>query len=339
MRALQLRGLGQLVEDDIPLPVIHPGERLVKVSHCALCRTDAKIWRSGHRDALLPRVLGHEVCVSCMATGERFVVWPGDACGACASCRQGAENLCRGMRIMGFHRDGGLAEFAAVPASSLIPVPEGLPAAVACLAEPLACALNALEGAQSKAADRVLIYGAGPVGLLVGLAARSRGSRAVMYDISSDRLQRSVSFRERLEIPGGPLEEGGEADVVVNACPSLDAVLSGLERLASGGSFCLFSGLQEPGAVPLSYLNLVHYRQIHLVGAYGCTRRQMADAVRLLLQHAEAVALLIEKHISLADVPGVLPAILASQVFKVVVALDRAPTPPSQPTGITASPR
>lgn len=99
-----------------------------------LCRTDLKIIRHGHRDLTLPRVPGEEVVGevvplggdSPIAVGDRVYVYPGVWCGVCPSCCRGAENLCRKMRIMGFHRDGGFAEYVAAPLQSLIPVPDGL---------------------------------------------------------------------------------------------------------------------------------------------------------------------------------------------------------------------
>ncbi|WP_430981841.1 hypothetical protein [Halorhodospira halophila] len=66
------------------------------------------MWQSGHRDLVLPRVLGHELCVR-GEDGRRYAVWPGASCGRCQACRSGAENLCRAVAVLGFHRDGGIS--------------------------------------------------------------------------------------------------------------------------------------------------------------------------------------------------------------------------------------
>ena len=153
-----------------------------------LCRTDLKIIRHGHRDPTLPRVPGEEVVGevvplggdSPIAVGDRVYVYPGVWCGVCPSCCRGAENLCRKMRIMGFHRDGGFAEYVAAPLQSLIPVPDGLSDEQAVFPEPLSCSLNALELGGVGEGDVLGIWGAGPAGTLLSRAGALRGA-AVLY--------------------------------------------------------------------------------------------------------------------------------------------------------------
>ncbi|MEJ1991810.1 MAG: alcohol dehydrogenase catalytic domain-containing protein [Maritimibacter sp.] len=108
-------------------------EVLVRVEVTGLCRTDLKIIRHGHRDLVLPRIPGEEVVGRIVAKGaavagfeidDRVYAYPGIWCGRCPACTQGAENLCRGMQIMGFHRDGGFADYVIAPAKSLISVPD-----------------------------------------------------------------------------------------------------------------------------------------------------------------------------------------------------------------------
>ena len=148
MQAVVIREVGAFELADLPVPEPGPGEALIRVSVAGLCRTDLKIVRHGHRDLTLPRVPGEEVVgeivrlgpegpaaarpagaadpAPSLAPGDRVYVYPGVWCGECPSCRRGAENLCRQMRIMGFHRDGGFAEYVAAPLQSLIRVPQGL---------------------------------------------------------------------------------------------------------------------------------------------------------------------------------------------------------------------
>ena len=168
MQAVVIREVGAFELTDLPVPEPGPGEALIRVSVTGLCRTDLKIVRHGHRDLTLPRVPGEEVVgeivrlgpegrrgaarpaaqaapATSFAPGDRVYVYPGVWCGECPSCRRGAENLCRQMRIMGFHRDGGFAEYVAAPLQSLIRVPAGLGDEEAVFAEPLSCCLNALE--------------------------------------------------------------------------------------------------------------------------------------------------------------------------------------------------
>ncbi|MBC8235991.1 alcohol dehydrogenase catalytic domain-containing protein [bacterium] len=297
-------------------------EILLKVSHCALCRTDAKMWESGHRDLILPRIIGHEICGCIQGTNEYFVAWPGKACGCCFQCKRKLENLCVEMQITGFHRDGGLAEFVSLPKRSLVAVPKELPKHIASFAEPLACCLNALDQAEVTRNEQVLIYGGGTVGLLMAMATIDRG--AIPFVIEKNRLkfEKSKGFRGNLGIDGMVLsleKERSEFDVVINATSSLNVLSEGISRLRSGGYYCLFSGFVEKTHIPISLINEIHYRQIHIVGAYGCTHHQMERAVKILHHYQKEVAFLIEEIITLEEVSDVITKILKGTVFKYIV--------------------
>lgn len=319
MKALQLEAIGDLRLKDLPRPCVEAGMVELRVSHCAICRTDVKMWRQGQRDLVMPRVLGHEVAGSVEKSGDRYVVWPGEGCGQCGHCLGSAENLCASMRILGFHRDGGLAEFVAVPKAALVPIPQDLPGFVACLAEPLACGLNALSMAGLAPGQTVVIFGAGSVGLLMALAAREAGARVFVHDINPVKLEISAAYRRELGLETAAIEQLPPVDLAVNACPAMDTFLHGMALLASGGCFCLFSGFNDQRPVPADFLNEIHYRQLRIVGAYGCTRGQMARAVRLLDKHRVQVELLIDQRIGLEKVPQMLPAMVTGQALKYVV--------------------
>lgn len=125
-----------------------------------------------------------------------FYVYPGTSCGVCDACRRGAGNLCASMQIMGFHRDGGFAEYVCAPQASLIPIPDGLPDDVAILAEPLSCCLNALERAALKAGDCVGVWGSGPAGTLIRRAAAAKGATGWTVEPHAGRRARVGGFEE-----------------------------------------------------------------------------------------------------------------------------------------------
>lgn len=320
MKALQLETIGSLKLKEMPMPQPGHDEILLKVTHCALCRTDAKMWQRGQRDLVLPRILGHEICGVSGEDGQRYVVWPGQSCGVCELCRQGQENLCRQMQIIGFHRDGGLADTMTVPRKSLVPVPAGLPDELACLAEPMACGLNALQQTRVQPGQHVLIFGAGPVGLLLALATKAIESAPTVVEINPTRIARTAAFQSRAGI-----EVGGEFDrlfeVAINAAPYGATLTQGLKQLKTGGCFGLFSGFTDEATLASPLLNEIHYRQLTLVGAYGCTKAQVEMAVEILARYQDEARLLIEKNLSLTQVAEVLPKILAGQAWKYIVIL------------------
>lgn len=319
MKSLILEQIDELKFEEIPEPVPNEGEAIVRVKRCALCRTDAKIWAHGHRDLVLPRILGHEICGIREDTNERVVVWPGEACGKCAHCLTGAENLCNDIKILGFSRDGGFAEKVAVKKSSLLRLSDNLDDDVACLAEPLACAINALQQAKVTSGDSVLIFGAGSVGLLLALAADAIGASPFIAEINLDKLHKSESFRARLGIHGLESPDSRYFDVAINACPSLETLSQGISRLGKGGRFCLFSGFNQDVNFSARALNEVHYRQLHVIGAYGCARNHVEIALTVLDTYQETVRLLIDEQITLEKVPSALRRILRGQAFKIEV--------------------
>lgn len=225
------------------------------------------------------------------------------------------------MRITGFHRDGGLAEFAAVPRSSLLPVPATLEGRIAALAEPLACTLNAMDRVALTTGERVLILGGGPVGLLMGLAVLALDAHPLVVEPDPSKLRKSGMFRRHAGIEGSELPTGDPWDVVVNATPQAATLLEGVHRIRTGGRFCLFSGFTGSEMIPVSWLNELHYREIQVSGAYGCTRQQMRRALSILDAHRKDVEWLIEDTVSLDRVPDALSAIWEGSVLKVVVQL------------------
>jgi L-iditol 2-dehydrogenase len=168
MKAIVVEEIGAFSIREMDIPVPGEAEVLIRVSVTGLCRTDLKIIRAGHR-TLSCRVPGEEVVgvisaagsgVKRFQEGQRVYVYPGTSCGSCEQCGRGAENLCEGMKIMGFHRDGGFAEYVVAPEASVIPVPENITDEEAVFSEPLSCCLNALELALLKPGEHIGIWGA-----------------------------------------------------------------------------------------------------------------------------------------------------------------------------------
>jgi len=324
MNSLMLSGRRRFSLGASPDPEPGEGEAVLRVEACAVCRTDAVMWDKGHRDLLLPRVPGHEICgrVYGAAPSSLQVVWPGIACGSCDMCRIGRENLCRSMRIIGFHRDGGFADCLVVPEANLLPVPSGITAEVATLAEPFGCALHALDRSRLRKGERVLIYGGGTLGILLALGAVAQGAEVLQVDPDLQKLEKGRSFRRSFHIGGGSVIDGQDAqdfNVVINATSACGSFSDGIHRLAPGGRYCLFSGLRGNEEYPASLVNEIHYREADLVGSYGCTRQDMRAALELLVLHEAELSFLIESRISLEQVQSVMPTVLEGKGFKFVI--------------------
>ena len=191
---LVLTGKGCI--ENLPSGRSEPAAGMVglKVNYCGICRTDAKMWHEGHRDLVLPRVLGHEILAE-DASGRRFTLWPGTACGDCRYCDAGQENLCESMQIMGFHFDGGFSNNLMAPEASLIPVPAGTPSHLACFAEPVGCVLNGLEKLNLQPEERVVIFGGGTLGLITALVVKTMGSIPLVLENNAQKLAKAAPSR------------------------------------------------------------------------------------------------------------------------------------------------
>lgn len=196
---LERPGSMLLVERDEPGEP-GPGEVLVAVRRVGICGTDHHAYRGMQNFFVYPRVLGHEVAVEVLSVGADVDrVRPGDlcavlpylSCGACRACRRGRTNCCERIDVLGVTQDGGLRERMVVPAAHLFSDPR-LTLDQLVLVETLGVGWHAVARARPEPDDTVLVLGAGPIGLAVAQAARSRVERLLIADVYAAR----VAFAE-----------------------------------------------------------------------------------------------------------------------------------------------
>ena len=294
------------------------GFMALKVLYCAICRTDAKIWNEGHRDMIFPRVLGHEL-VAEDEQGKRFTVWPGKVCGKCRHCQGGRENLCEDIEIMGFHYDGGFANHVLAPDESLVPVPDDLPSPLACFAEPAGCAVHAIEKLSLKKGERMVIYGGGTVGLIAALAAMEKGAIPLVIEKSEEKIHKSRPFLEETGIECVKDTTDAEFHAALNACPDHAAFSLCVVKLGKGGRLSFFSGLTKNKNIETNLINLMHYKEIELFGAYGLAKKDMKTALSLIKGNTGAFEKLIEGIVPAQMAPQLLPEVLTGRPLKYIL--------------------
>jgi threonine dehydrogenase-like Zn-dependent dehydrogenase len=186
MRAAVVRGRGRIEVARRPVPEPGPGEVRVRVEACGICGSDLHLYGEGFFPA--DTTPGHEPAgvvdaigpgTASPARGTRVAIEPIRGCGACSTCRSGRYAICRDSRLAGLHVPGGLSEYLVVPAENVYPVPADLDPRIAALAEPMAVVVHALHRVAFQPKQRVLVLGAGSVGLLAAAAARRLGAREV----------------------------------------------------------------------------------------------------------------------------------------------------------------
>jgi L-iditol 2-dehydrogenase len=307
MRVLRFHAPGDVRLEDAPEPAPGPREVKIRVRACSTCGTDVKISRFGHHHIDPPRVMGHEIAgevvevgaeVSGWAAGDRVQVIAAIPCGVCDFCIRGHMNICPNQVSMGYHFDGGFAEYMVVPdevlrVDGLNRIPDGLSFAEASVAEPLACALNAQELVRIDEGDDVVVIGSGPIGCLHVRLARSFGAaRVFLVELVRERLAMAADLvHPDAAICAGDedavarireLTGGRGVDVAITAAASGAAQEQALQMLARGGRISFFGGLPKDKPTITLDSNLVHYSELTIVGANGSSPEHNKRALALI---------------------------------------------------------
>lgn len=319
MKAVLVREVGTFELVDLPKPRPGPGEVLVEVAVAGLCRTDLKIIEVGHCDLVLPRIPAEEVVGTICETdlgvprdllGRRVYIYPGTSCGRCPPCQKGAGNLCVSMQIMGFHRDGGFAEYVTAPLESLIEIPDDTPFEDAVFAEPLSCCLNGLEQAGLRDGESITIWGGGPAGTLLKRAAEALRLHPTVVE-PDDR--RRVLVEGRSQVPETCF------DVAIVAVGSEIAYREALEHLGPRGRLVVFSGLAPEVESQSINLNQLHYREQTIVGAYGCSYRHGQEAMQWIADGRIEVSDLVSHRFSLDQLEEALGLVKRREGMKILL--------------------
>ncbi|MCV0404117.1 MAG: L-threonine 3-dehydrogenase [Chloroflexi bacterium] len=339
MRALAKTAPGpglELVERPVPVP--GRGEVLLRVDAASICGTDHHLftWDDWAAENLAPpRILGHELAGTVVSTGpEVSRVKEGDLVGVeshlvdwtCAQCRRGDEHLCRNLRVIGVHTDGGFAEHVVIPETNAIES-NGLDPAVVALQEPMGNAVHAafVEPIEGRA---VLVTGCGPIGLCaVGIAKAAGASLVVATDTEAYRLElaRTMGADLALDASDPATEErileatGGDGVEVVlemsGAPPALDQALRLTTR---GGRVSLLGIFSEP--VPIDLSERVIMQGIRLHGIFGRRIYDTWDRTQALLRSGDLdVQPIITHRLDLADWPQAFDLIASRHAGKVVL--------------------
>ena len=270
-----------------PIPAIGPSDVLVKVAACGICGTDVHIYHGdkGSAEVHPPVVLGHELAgvieavgdsVTGLRPGDHVTVDPNSYCGKCHWCRIGKKQLCEHLYAVGVNRNGGFAEYCAVPETQCYPLRPDIPLRHGAMAEPLACCVHGIDRAGIRAGDTVLVVGGGAIGLMMLQLARLRGAsrvvvsepvemrRGIALKLGADGVIDPIheSVPERLEeilgVPG--------ADAVIECVGNTKAVAQAFEGAARGATVLLFSVPKPDTFHPLDLMD-VYRKELIVTGS------------------------------------------------------------------------
>lgn len=336
MKAIVLAGNGEVDLVDMEPPTPTPAEVLLRVSVCGVCGTDRHLLDGSHPHARFPIVPGHEFVgevveagdsVLELRVGDRVVVDPAIRCDRCDMCRIGRPNLCARKGGYGIGYNGGLAELTVVQERYCHLLPSDMPDRLAVLAEPLACAVHAVEVTKLQIDQDVLILGAGPVGLLVASVLGLTGATDIsMVDINPERAA-VASAVSSLPVATSIDELGTERswDVVVEATGSPTAVEHGFARVAKGGRMIVMGVPPERASAAIGLAELVVGERA-ILGSFSVTHT-MSRAVELLAGPLGNLGSLVTDIVPLGDFGEAIAALGSEDKLKTLIAVgDRRGT-------------
>lgn len=284
-------------------------EALVRIEAVGLCGSDLHFYTGDNPYCTFPQTQGHELAgivvgfggayAGPLKAGDRVAVEPLRPCGACYPCRHGRPNCCIRLNVLGVHIPGGLAEYYAVKIENLYAA-AGLDRELAALVEPISIGLHATVRGQVSAEDQVVVFGAGPIGQSVLLAAVDRGARVLVVDRIAARLDlaRALGAEAVLDAShAAPAEaiaawtNGDGASVVFDATGVPAVIRSAVDAVASSGRIVIVGISTEEVAIPViaftrKELNILGSRNnVGIFGAAVDLVRRNQEKVRRLITH------------------------------------------------------
>ena len=327
MRAAVYRGKDSVVVEDVPVPEIDEGEVLIRVAACGICGTDIK--KIHHGFVKPPQILGHEVAGTVVTVGPGVTKWKaGDRvvsfhhvpCGTCFYCERKLFSQCAVYKktglTAGFNPNGGgFAEFVrAMPwiaERGMIAIPEGVSFEEATFVEPVNTCLKAVRKARIMPGERVLVIGAGPIGLLLLMLAKVAGATVYASDPIAERRAKAVEFGAREAADPSTRNaaewmrertEGRGADAVLLAVPFPKLVDEALAAARPGGRVLLFA--QNDPEMRIEFgAAAIGVEEKEILGSYSADVELQGESARLVFSRELPVAKLITHRFALEQFP------------------------------------
>ena len=320
MRAAVMQGLHKpLVVETVPDPTPGEGEVVVQVGRCGICGSDLHMTEDAAYGQGAGSILGHEFAgevvelgkgVEGLAKGDLVAVSPLKSCGTCPACLAGNVSWCETFGLQG----GGYAEYALTNPNQCVKLPKSASLADGAIIEPLAVALHGLAMSGMRIGDKVLVLGAGPIGLAAAFWARRMGAgRVIVQDISEWQRERAMAmgahdFIADRSDPLGAADRalGGKADIVFECVGLPGLIAQAVEQVRARGAIVLLGLCTKPDTFN-SFAMLS--KEVRLITSAFFTRHEYEAALDALDRGAAEPRLLVTDTISLAATPDVFEAL------------------------------
>lgn len=308
----------RVILEEVEKPAPRKGEVLVQVATCGICGSDIHAYYGRHPFIKCPIVQGHEFSgivtelgedVKTVVIGQRVTVIPHLVCGKCYGCQLGRSNLCENLKFTGCQSSGAMAEYLAVPSEMTVNLPEEIDFEEGALIEPLAVGVHALRRSNLEQRERVLIYGAGPIGLLTLQVAKAKGAgEIIIVELSDLRLKKAKELGASYII--NPSKENvGEyikthfpqrgVDLIFE-CVGANSTIQEAVEVARKGTQIVVVGVFGK-EVPIK-MGWVQDHELDLLGSCSYLREDFREAIELIQKKKVNVKSLITNRFPLTKV-------------------------------------
>jgi 2-desacetyl-2-hydroxyethyl bacteriochlorophyllide A dehydrogenase len=278
MQAVWFNGLNDIEVKEISIPKLQPGELLIHVDACGVCGTDFHIY-NGEAPAKSPVILGHEFTgiiidkgnkIDNLTVGDKIAVNPNIHCGYCEFCRKGKINLCSNLKALGVTLNGGMSQLTVVPITQAHLLPNDFPFGKSVFTEPVSCCIHGINQADIIPGEKVIIIGAGTIGLIMLQLAQLRGASEVIV-LDPLQFKRDIAAALKADHVLNPFDVNSEeqileitsggADTIIECVGSQTAGESALKLTRKGGKVVLF-GLANSSAVISIFMQSFFHKEL-----------------------------------------------------------------------------
>jgi 2-desacetyl-2-hydroxyethyl bacteriochlorophyllide A dehydrogenase len=325
---------GELVLEERAEPSLVPGVVKVRIRRVGICGTDYHIYEGSHPFLTYPRVMGHEISGEIaevnpgaqFSVGDRVIINPYLPCGTCIACRKNKPNCCVNVSVLGVHTDGGMCEYLNVPEAQLYAAND-LSLTQAAMVEFLSIGAHAVRRGEIQASDRVLVIGAGPIGLGAAIFAQIAGATVAILDVNEARVKQAAALVKnavayqldsQVEKKLSDFTQGDMFDVVLDATGNARAMETSIRYVAYGGSCVYISVVKDKICFDDPYF---HAREMRLIGSRNATKMDFEHVIDSIKKGLIPMDQLNSHTADLAELPEKIPEWInnPSHLIKAVV--------------------
>jgi L-iditol 2-dehydrogenase len=303
--------------EEVPVPEIKPNQVLLKIKRIGICGSDIHVYHGLHPYVTYPLTQGHEVSGKVVALGkevdkfkigQKVTIEPQIFCGECYPCTHGKYNLCESLKVMGFQDVGTASEYFAIDASKVTPLPDHVTYDEGSLIEPLAVAVHACRKAGDVKDKKVVVLGAGPIGILICQALKAFGAAEVMVtDVSDYRLQIAkecgadhIYNTKEVDFSKAIVECFGKdkADIIYDCAGTDITINQAIQNARKGSLIILVEVFDKMANVDLAKLN---DSELDLDTSMMYRHEDYVDAIRFVEENKIKLKPLMSKHFAFLD--------------------------------------